>query len=88
MTKSNMVTVERQVAASASELMGLGLALNRHTLSSSALVCSLICPGFAGAIRRGSLSTIISKSTSFSDSVDMSFSKQKAYSPGVLAVRT
>ncbi len=45
-------------------------------------------PGFAGASLLGSLSTMMSKSMSFSVSVDMSFSKQKAYSPGVFAVKT
>jgi hypothetical protein len=57
-------------------------------LSSNAVVCSAICPGLAGASLRGSLSTMMSKSTSFSVKVDMSFSKQNEYSPTVFAVRT
>lgn len=69
-------------------LMFISMPFNLNMLSSSALVCSEICPGFAGASLRGSLSTMISKSTSFSVRVDMSFSKQKAYSPTVFAVRT
>lgn len=61
---------------------------NRKILSSSALEWSASCPGFAGGSLRGSLSTMISKSISFVVKVDISFSKQKEYSPGVFPVKT
>ena len=61
---------------------------NLNILSSKALVWSESCPCFAGGSLLGSLSTMISKSMSFSVRVDMSFSKQNEYSPTVLAVRT
>jgi hypothetical protein len=65
-------------------------------LSSRELVCSESCDGFPDDSFLGSLSTcgdvsygsgtgtlrtIMSKSINFSVSVDISFSKQKAYSP-------
>jgi len=50
-------------------------------LSSSDDVCSVRPVGFAGATGRGSDSTMMSKSTSFSERDDMSLLKQKVYSP-------
>ena len=68
--------------------MFMSMLLRRNMLSSNAVVCSEIWPGLAGASLRGSLSTMMSKSSSFSVKVDMSFSKQKEYSPTIFAVRT
>lgn len=43
-----------------------------YILSSKLLVCSVILVGLAGATFLGSVSTMISKSTSFSEKDDMS----------------
>lgn len=56
-------------------------------LSSRLLVCSVSAVGLAGATGRGSLSTMMSKSTSFSEKDDMSFEKQNEYSPTRCAVK-
>ena len=84
----NTETGEKQTHCFCVLLIFINIPFNLNMLSSSALVWSDTFPGFAGASLRGSLSTMISKSTSFSVSVDMSFSKQKAYSPAWLAVKT
>ena len=69
-------------------LMFISMLLRRNMLSSNAVVCSAIWPGLAGASLRGSLSTMMSKSSNFSVRVDISFSKQNEYSPTVFAVKT
>jgi len=56
-------------------------------LSSRLEVCSVNDCGFAGATCLGSDSTMMSKSTSFSETEDISFEKQKAYSPTRWAVK-
>ena len=56
-------------------------------LSSKLLVWSASAVGFAGAIGLGSLSTMMSKSTSFSENDDMSLEKQNEYSPIRWAVK-
>lgn len=60
----------------------------RNMLSSKGDVLSAIWPGLVEGSLLGSLSTMMSKSMSFSVREDMSFSKQKEYSPTVFAVRT
>lgn len=56
-------------------------------LSSKLLVCSVKATGLAGATGLGSLSTMMSKSTSFSEKDDMSLEKQNEYSPVSVAVK-
>ena len=69
-------------------LMLISCPFSLKILSSSALVWSATWPGFVEGSRRGSLSTIMSKSMSFSFNPLPSFVKQNAYSPGAFAVRT
>lgn len=56
-------------------------------LSSKLLVCSVKPVGLAGATGLGSDSTMMSKSTNFSEKDDMSLEKQNEYSPIKWAVK-